>query len=101
MGVTSNPYDPELTHGVDSSPVEMAPVYLVLSDEERAKGFVRPVRMSYIHTTCGSVTTMGRAIAETYARNPRFYGSTFCIRCSMHRPLSEFVWDGTEDQVGS
>ncbi len=100
-GVTSNPDDPGLTRGIDASPVEMAPVYLVLSEEERAKGFVRPFRRSYVHTLCGAVTTMGRAIAETYARNPHFYGSTFCVQCSMHRPLSEFVWDGTDEQVGS
>lgn len=42
--------------------------YVVLSAEERAKGFVRPVRQSYVHQTCGGVTTMGLALAETYAR---------------------------------
>ena len=100
MGVTSDPTDPRLTHGVDDTPVPMAGVYLVLSDEERAKGFVRPVRRSYIHETCGSETTMGQALAETYARDPRFYGATFCCLCSMHRPVGaagEFVWlDGTK-----
>ncbi len=34
--------------------------YVVLCPDERAKGFVRPYRDSYKHTTCGSVTTMGR-----------------------------------------
>lgn len=47
--------------------------YVVLSAEERAKGFVRPVRRSYVHTKCGVVTMMDRAIAETYARQPDFY----------------------------
>ena len=45
--------------------------YVVLADEERAKGFVRPVRASYKHLKCGGVTTMGSALAETYARDPR------------------------------
>ena len=45
--------------------------YVVLSAEERAKGFVRPVRRSYVHVGCGTVTTMGRALAETYARDLR------------------------------
>jgi hypothetical protein len=39
---------------------------------------------------------MGQAIAETYARDPHFYGATFCVRCSKHRPVGEdgeFVWD--------
>lgn len=75
--------------------------YVVLSAEERAKGFVRPLRHSYVHKTCGTVTRMGRSIAETYARDPGFYNGTFCVGCSKHFPLSEFVWDGTEEIVGS
>jgi hypothetical protein len=78
--------------------------YLVLSDEERAKGFVRPVRRSYIHTVCGGLTSMAQGIAETYARDPGFYGSTYCVHCRMHRPVGEhgeFVWDGTGEKVGS
>lgn len=46
--LTSAPNDPRLTHGVDAEPVPQAAVYLVLSDEERAKGFVQPVRQSYL-----------------------------------------------------
>jgi hypothetical protein len=156
MGTTSDRNDPRLTRGADDQPVPMAEVYLVLSDEERAQGFVRPVRRSYVHVGrpgprfplrdladeererygpeyvkyeeypesehpalgrgwtqamldavdqgCGSVTTMGQAIAETYAREPRFYGATFCVSCSMHLPVGvdgEFVWDGTSERVGT
>ncbi len=76
--------------------------YAVLSAEERAKGFVRPVRDSYIHKVCGVKTTMGPAIAETYARDPKFYGSTFCTGCRTHLPVSQFTWDdGTTEIVGS
>jgi len=100
MSTTSDPNDPRLTHGHDDTPVPMAETYLVLSEEERAAGFVRPVRVVYIHTTCQSRTRMGHAIAETYARNPHFYGSTYCTTCRMHRPVGangEFVWlDGTK-----
>jgi hypothetical protein len=100
MSTTSDRNDPRLTHGADDEPVEMAEAYLVLSDAERAKGFVRPVRSSYRHETCGAVTVMGIGIAETYARQPDFYGATFCVRCSMHRPVGpdgEFVWlDGSK-----
>jgi hypothetical protein len=38
---------------------------------------------------------MSRAIAETYARDPAFYGSTFCVHCRTHFPVGEqgeFVW---------
>jgi len=65
--------------------------YVVLSAEERAKGFVKPLRMSYKHA-CGTVTTMNIAIAETYARDPHFYSGTFCARCKRHLPLKEFTW---------
>lgn len=78
--------------------------YVVLADEERAKGFVRPVRRSYRHMTCGSVTTMGQTIAETYARDPHFYSGTFCCACRGHYPVGEdgqFVWDGTNEKVGT
>lgn len=104
MGTTSDPTDPRLTRGADDQPVAQAEVYLVLSEEERAAGFVRPVRVSYMHdaggATCGAITTMNRAIAETYARNPGFYGATYCAGCRMHRPVGEngeFRWidDGT------
>lgn len=75
--------------------------YLVLSDEERAKGFVRPLRNKYTHKTCGALTTMNSAISETYARDPKFYGATFCIGCRSHFPVSQFLWDGTQEEVGS
>lgn len=75
--------------------------YVVLAEEERAKGFVRPVRRTYTHLTCGTATTMSQTIAETYARDPFFYSGTFCVACREHRPLAEFVWKGTTDVVGS
>jgi hypothetical protein len=66
--------------------------YIVLSPEERARGFVKPVRRTYVHK-CGVATTMGVALAQTYAANPRFYSGTFCCGCRTHFPLNEFVWD--------
>ena len=75
--------------------------YVVLSEAERAKGFQRPVRRTYTHKTCGEDTNMSLSIAETYARDPGFYDGTFCCYCRVHRPLSEFVWKGSDDRVGS
>jgi len=98
MPITSDPNDPRLTHGADEKPMPMADTYLVLSEEERAKGFVRPVRRKYWHVTCRGVTTMGQEIAETYARDPKFYGSTYCVHCRMHRPVEEFRWDVKYDE---
>jgi hypothetical protein len=99
MGITTDRNDPNL-HITDPSGMQRS--YLVLSEDERAKGFVRPVRRSYQHTTCGSVTTMGLAIAETYARDPHFYGATFCYACRRHVPVAECLWDDDSgDVVGS
>lgn len=75
--------------------------YVVLCPEERAKGFVRPYRDTYVHKVCGTSTTMGSALSETYARNPKFYSGTFCCHCQKHFPLYEFVWEGTDITVGS
>ena len=70
--------------------------YVVLSPEERAKGFVKPVRHSYIHEKCGGRTSMGQALSETYARDPHFYSGTFCCTCGTHFPLNEFHWTDGE-----
>jgi len=130
----------------------------VLCAEERAKGFVRPLRQSYVHVGppppefplreltqqeleryadvgyvkfetyppeagraasgrfwtqeqlnkvnkgCGVLTRMPMACAETYAREPSYYGSTFCCGCGQYLPVGakgEFVWDGTAERVGT
>ena len=152
MSLTTDRFDPDLTHGVDRECVPQAKKYLVLSAEERAKGFVRPYRDSYRHVgeqpknplrdltdeeharydaygyaafeaypesdssvtgrfwtqaqldakanACQGTTTMGRELSETYARDPYFYGATYCVHCSKHLPVAEFKWlDG--DTVGS
>lgn len=75
--------------------------YVVLTAEERAKGFVRPVRHTYIHL-CGAETRMSQDIAETFARDPGFYSGTFCVSCRAHFPLVQFVWkDNPDQQLGS
>lgn len=80
--------------------------YKVLSDDERAKGFVRPVRRTYQHKTCGGQTAMSQSIAETYARDPNFYGGTFCAQCGAHYSLvvdgePQFSWIDDGTAVGS
>jgi len=101
MGLTTDKNDPCLEVIKDDG---QQACYLILSDEERAKGFVRPVRYSYKHLKCGSVTRMGQALSETYSRNPKFYGATFCCHCGGHYPVGEdgeFVWTEDGERVGS
>src|SRR6266851_5064143 len=134
VSFTTDPEDPRLGHGVDTDPILQHETYLVLSEEERGKGFKRSVLRSYKHVGisgprwplrdltdkereryadigyvkfeeypvddrpvldrfwtqteldrvgngCGTVTTMGQALAETYARDPSFYGATYCCGC--------------------
>jgi hypothetical protein len=161
MSETTDRNDPRLTRGVDETPVPQSDAYLVLSREERAKGFVRPLRTSYRHVGpsgpkfpadlrdltpdqkerygdigyvkyepypdsespalgrfwtqaqldavgkgCNTVTTMSLGLAETYARDPHFYGATYCVECQMHRPIDEFTWidphgHDTNERLGS
>lgn len=75
--------------------------YVILAPEERAKGFVRPVRLSYIHVRCSTRTNMAKAIAETFARDPQFYTHTFCVRCDTHVPVGECIWEADASPVGS
>lgn len=131
--LTDDPRDPRLTRGVDATPVPQAEAYLVLSEAERAQGFVRPLRKTYVHVgpggselardaigaldptrhgrtlsilgdlACGRVTRMSLEIAETYARDPKFYGATYCVGCQAHLPVDEFIWGDalTDERVGS
>lgn len=98
---------PENGHWDGPAPAPINPTtgqhrdYWVLPKEELDKGFVRPVRLSYRHEKCGTVTTMNRKIAETYARDPSYYGQTFCCRCNDHLPVAEFVWEGDGTKVGT
>lgn len=113
MSLTTDPNDPRLNKGEGQHEA-----YLVLSEEERAKGFVRPLRRSYVHVGedpvmdgrvmlklgaggCGTLTRMGLVLCETYARDPKFYGATFCVGCNRHLPVWEFVWDEDGVVVGS
>ncbi len=154
--LTTDPKDPDLGRGADKEKTGQNKKYLVLSDEELAKGFVRPVRTKYVHVGhpgvkvcgkireeyepdengnvasvcctvhddpnekcwgfslvkpaelaeikkngywrgggkgCGVQTVMAEKIAETYARNPSFYGATYCMGCQKHLPVKEFMWD--------
>lgn len=103
MGLTTDRTDPGLRRLLPDGQQE---TYLVLSEEERAKGFVRPVRYTYVHRECGTVTMMGQALSETYARDPKFYGGTFCCHCGKHFTLRDqngpaFFWKPEGDPVGS
>ncbi len=152
--LTTDPNDPRLGHGVDTGPVPQHGTYLVLSEEERAKGFVRPLRRAYLHVGppgpthplrdltgdqqtryleyayvkyedyggtegsvvgrfwtqaqldkvgkgCGTETRMGLVLSETTARDPHFYGATYCVGCSMHLPVEEFTWVEDGQRLGT
>jgi len=99
MSLTTDRSDPDL---YVTEPNGQNKKYLILSEEERAKGFVRPVYRAYIHLKCGGLTKMGLALCETYARDPTFYDATYCAICGTHFPLLDengkrtFIWDKTE-----
>lgn len=96
MSLTTDPHDGCLH---ETGPDGQQKCYLILPDGQR-QDLVRPIRRTYIHEKCGSVTTMAQALAETYAAKPDFYGATFCVKCGNHfivGAAGEFVWeDGTK-----
>jgi hypothetical protein len=66
----------------------------------------KAVLQAWVDSGCRNVTSMGGAIAETYACDPKFYRATFCASCRAHLPVEEFVWVDdqgreTTDVVGS
>ena len=101
---TGNPPHDDHWEGPAPAPKDETGQHLdhwVLPEEERANGFVRPLRFKYKHEKCEAVTRMGQPIAETYARDPYYYGTTFCIACHDYFQVSEFTWDGTKERLGS
>jgi hypothetical protein len=45
---------------------------------------------------------MALGIAETYARDPSFYGGTYCASCRDHFPVGttgQFVWSVPRKEV--
>lgn len=72
-------------------PDGMQECYLVLPEEERQGGHIRPLRLSYQHVVCGGVTSMSKGIAETYAKDPSFYGGTYCVNCGTHFDLRKWM----------
>ena len=56
MATTSDRNDPAI-HEVKANGQNEN--YLVLPDEELAKGYIRPLRYGYVHTKCGVRTKMG------------------------------------------
>jgi len=100
MSLTTNPNDPCLKHGQQETGQNNC--YLVLSEEELAKGFIRPVRDKYVHVGgCGVETKMNMTISETYARDPKFYNATYCTGCGTHLPVGEFQWSADGQILGS
>lgn len=82
--------DPDSPEHRELKPNGQQKDYIVLSAAERARGFVRPVRRTYVHKACGVATHMSTPLAETYARDPTFYGGTFCVGCGKHFPLVKY-----------
>lgn len=60
----------------------------------------QPVRFKYDHLKCSGQTRVPEVVAKTYARNPKFYSSTFCCTCKDYFPVSEFVWSDCHKPIG-
>ena len=70
--LTSDPADPAIARGVDTGPTPQSEAYLVLSEEERAKGFVRPLRDTYRHVGIRPTHPTRELTADEHARYDEF-----------------------------
>lgn len=90
-----------VTRPLTPSEVERYHQYGYVLFEESDEGLGRYWTRAQLNSGCGAETKMGPALAETYARDPSYYGSTFCCYCSAHFPVAEFVWTSDGEVVGS
>lgn len=102
MSLTTDPGHPDLGRSADTGPGPQDKAYLVLSDEERAKGFTRPLRRSYRHVgTAGprfplaDLTEHQREVygAEKYAKYEEYPPAE-------HPSLGRFWTQADLDHVG-
>jgi hypothetical protein len=150
VDITTDTRDPRINSPNPNGQNEAYLVLPQLPEEYRERGWVRPLRLSYVHvgkqpqyplrdltpyeeevhrgdgyvkyekypesrsplsgrywtaaqlkSGCQTETKMSLPIAETYARDPKFYGSTFCCGCQAHFPVGEFQWYEDGLTVGS
>lgn len=73
----------------------------ILTDKERDRGYVRPVRQTYTHKKCGKDTMLAIALAQGFAGDLSFLREAYCTTCGKHFPVSDFLWEETEEEVGS
>ena len=69
--------------------------------QESASADKRPSRLAYVHKTCGRLTHVQPSTAEIFAAHPDFYKTTFCYACASYFPATDFVWEGTNEPVGT
>jgi len=64
--------------------------------------FEQAPRKWYIHVDgCGEETGMSEELVKSVARNPEYYGKTYCAGCEEHVPVSEVEWQDGSDWVVS
>ena len=106
-GTSLHPYDAELQAGNVAVICTLEPGHdgkCGTSRVQRTLAMMQDRRQRNHLGGCGAVTTMGKALAETYARDPSFYGGTFCATCRAHFPVGEhgeFTWADDGTKVGT
>jgi hypothetical protein len=92
-------------NGRDTAPEDRIVKYEEYPDGEHGLGRIwTQTDLDRAGKGCGAVTTMPQSIAETYAAQPGYYGTTFCCGCGRYLPVGrdgEFVWTGTDQRVGT
>jgi hypothetical protein len=63
-----------------------------LRESERMQGFVRPLRMQYIHSLCATTSHLDMKVASNIAKHPSYYSTLPCMLCGRDFLVDQFKW---------
>lgn len=90
MELTNDPNDPDLKVLHTTKQYKKT---LVHHESERTPAkFVNQLRNKFRHLKCHQMSTVATSVAETLARDPKFYKELFCGTCQVYVPITELVW---------
>jgi hypothetical protein len=101
VSLTTDPNDPRLGRGADDGPGPQNAAYLVLSEAERAKGFTRPLRLSYRHV---GIPGPERPLRDLTGRERERYDGSGYVKYEEYPPgdgaLGRFWTQAQLDAIG-
>jgi hypothetical protein len=63
-----------------------------LRESEKLQGYLRPLRMQYVHTLCETTSHIDMKVASQLAKDPKYYSTMPCMLCGKNFPVTDFKW---------